>query len=311
MDKILIVGIDSVVGANVAAWWAGRSQITGLSHTSPIVIAGCETNTLGNEQVSAARDWVASTRPDAVVYCGTPSISCWLPQASAFRNDSILAAAAWAKSAAEFGAGFTCISSDAVFTGPWMFHRETSTAVCDSSSAKMLRMIERSVVEANPASLIVRTHAFGFAPIAAVPSFVDLVCQALERESTLDLDYMRHATPILATDLAELLWPAIEQRLSGVLNLGGGERINPFRMAYLIGDYLGLSSETLRASEPSADDRRSFGAGETSLQTRRARKTLQMGIPLIREGLARLAEQRATGYLDRFSVPNQRPERVA
>ena len=43
MDKILVAGIDTVVGANLAAWLANRFHVVGLSWSDPISIAGCET----------------------------------------------------------------------------------------------------------------------------------------------------------------------------------------------------------------------------------------------------------------------------
>jgi len=40
---------------------------------------------------------------------------------------------------------------------------------------------------------------------------------------------MRHSTPILATDFAEILERAYQQKLRGTYHLAGAERINPFR----------------------------------------------------------------------------------
>jgi hypothetical protein len=54
-----------------------------------------------------------------------------------------------------------------------------------------------------------------------------------------------------------------------------------------------------------------FGLGETSLQTRKARRALGVGLPLIDEGLERLQAQIGDGYRERLQGPSPRPARVA
>ena len=312
MDKILIAGVDTILGANLAAWLANQYDVVGLSWNKPISIAGCESSVCDDTSADAAEQWICSERPQWVVHCGAAATSSWnipgpaLPQAA-----HIPAAAAWARAAAGSGCEFTLVSSDAVMTGPWMFHREVGTSFCDSSPARMLRMIEQEVSEVHPGALIIRTNAFGWSP-GETSGLVESILSALQEERPLELDCMRHGTPILTTDLAEILERAYQQRLHGLFHLGGGERVNPFRFGCLLADQFGLSAASLVAIEPSSSDRQGFGGGETSLQTRRIRKALGMPLPLIREGLNRLHDQFVSGYLDRFSAMTPRvPERVA
>lgn len=311
MDKILVAGIDSVVGANLAACLAHRYQVVGLSWSDSIAIDGCQT-AVCKDKADEAHHWVASERPNWLIYCGPASHSCWnLPPAN-LRPEAVQSAGAWARAAVNFGCELTTISSDAVFTGPWMFHRESGSCHCDSSAARILRLIEQEITAVCPDSLLVRTNAYGWAPSANVGSFVETTLQAMQNEDELAIDYMRHATPILATDLVEILERAFQSRLHGAFHIAGGERVNPFRFACLLADQFGMSTSSLIPQEASAEQRREFGAGETSLQTRRIRKTLDMPLPLVREGIARLYEQSISGYRDRFGVPSPMlVERVA
>lgn len=313
MDKILVAGIDTVVGANLAAWLASRFQVVGLSWSDPISIAGCETAVCNQNPAEAARKWIASERPQWIIYCGAAGVSSWtLPESSSLDGSCVIAARAWGAAATEFNAEFTYISSDAVFTGPWMFHRETGTCFCDSAPARVLRLMEKEIIESCPTSLIVRTNVFGWSPLAEVPTNTETILSALSEEKTLELDCVRHATPILATDLAELLEAAYNRKLRGLYHIGGGERVSPFRFAFLMAEQFGLSSQSLMPLEPSAEGRREYGAGESSLQTRRVRKALEMPLPLIREGLARLHDQYTSGYRDRFGlVSSLQTEKVA
>lgn len=301
MDKVLVAGIDTIVGANLAAWLANRYQVTGLSWSDPIAIAGCETSVCDGDAAEAAHQCVASERPQWIVYCGPAALSSWqADMAAALHPSSVAAAGAWARAAETFGCELAVVSSDGVFSGPWMFHRESGACFCESNPARVIRLIEKEVAESCPGALIVRTNVFGWGPTPDAAGLVESTLSALREERPFPLDCMRHATPILATDFVDVLERAYQQRLHGLFHLAGGERINPFRFACLLANQFCLSASSLVALEGPLEGRREFGAGETSLQTRRIRKVLETPLPLIREGLSRLHDQDLSGYRDRF-----------
>ncbi len=312
MDKLLVVGIDTILGANLAAWLANRYQVTGLSWSVPLAIAGCESAICDSDSPDAARHWVASERPQYIVYCGAPAQSAWNNPSPVPRPEAVHVAGTWARAAQEFGSEFCVVSSDAIFTGPWMFHRENGGCFCESTPARILRLIEKEVCETNPDTLLLRTNVFGWAPAPELGGLVEAIVNSLQDGQPLALDCMRHATPILATDFAEVVDRAFRQKLRGVYHLAGGERINPFRFACLLADQFGLPMSNLSAIETPFENRREYGTGESSLQTRRLRKALEMSFPLIREGLGRMYEQHVSGYRDRFgAVSRMVPEKVA
>jgi dTDP-4-dehydrorhamnose reductase len=313
VDKLLVAGIDTILGANLAAWLANRYQVVGLSWGEPLAIAGCETAACDPDSIDAARDWIASERPQSTVYCGVPAQSLWnVPAPAHLKPESVHVAGTWAAAAKEFGSEFCAVSSDAIFTGPWMFHRENGTCFCDSTPSRILRLFEQEVCAANPETLLVRTNVFGWSPNPEAPGLVETIVESLQNGRALALDCMRHATPILATDFAEIFERACRQKLRGVHHLAGGERINPFRFACLLADQFGLAVSGLEAIETPFERQREYGTGETSLQTRRIRQALQTPLPLVRDGLTRLYEQHVSGYRDRFSAgPHSVPEKVA
>jgi dTDP-4-dehydrorhamnose reductase len=284
-----------------------------LSWRVPLSIAGCETAACDPDGLNAARHWVASERPQWILYCGTATESVWnIPAPALPRPEAVPVAGSWARAAQEFGSEFCMVSSDAIFTGPWMFHRESGACFCDSTPARILRLMENEVAAVNPNTLLVRTNAFGWSPEPSSPGLVDTLFSALQDGTPVALDCMRHATPILATDFAEILDRAFQQKLRGVYHLAGAERINPFRFACLLADQFGLPMSNLSAIETPFENQREYGTGETSLQTRRLRKALEAPMPLVRDGLMRLYDQHVSGYRDRFgSVAPAVPEKVA
>ena len=301
MDKLLIAGVDSVVGGNLAAWLSSRWEVAGLSWEHPLQIAECRV-ALARERGTNPQAWQGEGKPQWVVFCGPSAESSWeVPSGSGSAARWSELAAQWARAARDWQVPMTLISSDAVFTGPWMFHRENGTCFCDSPQAVGYRQMEQAVLEANPQALVVRTQAFGWSPVAGRTGLPERVVETLVAGGAVRLDCQRHATPILATDLADVLELARQKSLSGVYHVGGGERVSPFRFGCLLADQFGLPLSGLAADLTRGGLGREFGSIETSLQSRRIRKALDLPLPLIREGLSRLHEQHVSGYRDRFN----------
>ena len=298
MKTLLIVGLETVVGANLAATWSERTRVVGLSTGPEINVCGCETAICDRYAADTARAWLSQTQARHVIFCGAAARSAWEPATKSL-NDS--AAGQWAAGAAEVGAHFTLISSDAIFTGPWMFHEEGSLALCDSAEAKSIRATEDRVREACPQSLIIRTNAFGWSPIGAANGWLESVLTALEDNRSLDLDPISHATPILASDLADYLEAALDDELTGTFHIAGAERVSPHQFARQLALAFEFSAPESRTVRELSARPTGFGRGETSLQTRRFRNEYDCTMPLLSEGIARLLEQHRSGYRDRLS----------
>ncbi|MBW3542437.1 MAG: sugar nucleotide-binding protein, partial [Planctomycetes bacterium] len=241
-------------------------------------------------------------RPDWIIHCGRAARSCWEtvgPRPGGAEDAS--QAVSWAKIAAETGAAFAFISSDAIFSGPWMFHGEGSRHWCRSREAEAIRETEAAVEGAHPQALVVRTNAFGWMPDVLGAGWVECSLADLEQGDGSALDGVRHATPILASDLAGILELAWQTGLTGVRHIAGAERTSPLWLAERLAERFGLprpSPSVPRVVETSAAG---FGAGETSLRTIQIRRDLNVPMPSPVEGVWRLAEQRDNGYCDRLN----------
>src|SRR5258707_14316951 len=77
VDKLLVAGIDTIVGANLAAWLANRYQVVGLSWIDSLAIAGCETATCHPGAAPSARHGVPSQRPQPAAYWAAPAEPGW------------------------------------------------------------------------------------------------------------------------------------------------------------------------------------------------------------------------------------------
>jgi dTDP-4-dehydrorhamnose reductase len=300
VEQLLIAGVDSVVGANVAAQLADKYQVLGISNSVPVSIDGCETVATGDD-ANAIRQLITSRRPDRIVVCQAAGDSAWNRSAGRIASLAVIdSARLWSRMAGESGVPVTLISSDAVFTGPWMFHSETCHSHCPSPQARTLRDLEESVLELCPEALVVRTHAYGWNPIAESTGWIEGIVAALESERPGIFDCVPHATPILATDLAELLPPSWEAGLSGVYHVAGAERVNPHRFVCALARIFDLAPPRASILAPVEVPSAAFGQGETSLRTHAIHRAIGRPMPMLTEGLQRLFEQKNDGFDRRF-----------
>jgi dTDP-4-dehydrorhamnose reductase len=299
VDRLLIVGIDTVVGANLAAQLADKFHVVGLSTGDEIAIEGCETDTAPLADAQSARQAIALHRPDQVVLCQAAGDSSWNAGTPDIGSVAV-ATLAWIEAAQTSGKRLTFISSDAVFTGPWMFHPEDCDSFCQASEARTLRTLEEAALKDSADSLVIRTHAYGWSP-QADGGWIEAILAALESDESLIFDCVAHATPILATDLADVLGSAWNAGLTGLYHIAGAERTNPHRFVCALARVFDLDPPQAVSLAPTDSPPTGFARGEASLHTRSIRRALGIGLPTLVEGLERLRAQNDQGFDRRFS----------
>ena len=313
MDKLLLVGADSMLGANLALALEDRFDCTGLARKRPTV-AGCRQTIVGDGlDAKLVESLVADEHPDWVIYIGPTSHSSWQADDDERPASAIHVAQRLAATTAVSGAAFTLVSSDAVFTGPRLFHEEPSRATADTPFAREVRAVEDAL--AGTRALVVRTHAYGWSATDDTPSLAETLAEQLAAGRPIASDGVRYATPILATDLAELLAVAYEKELRGLYHITGAERSNLARFVSELSGALDLRLTAPTESEyPATAMPLNRPAVETSLNTRRARRDLGLPMPLLREGLERLAAQYENGFRARLRgepMPHSKRARAA
>ena len=142
-------------------------------------------------------------------------------------------------------------------------------------------------------------------------AWLETLRSGMENNQPLELDPISQATPILASDLADDLGPALDDELTGVFHIAGAERVSPHQFARQLASAFEVGSPATRTIRELAARPTGFGRGETSLQTRRFRSEYDCAMPLLNEGLARLVEHNRTGYRDRLCGQTTRQDKAA
>lgn len=304
MESLLVAGADTMVGANFAAQLAEQFHVTAGSFQAPRDILGCQSMSLASVSPEAL---LKELQPHRLVYCGAGANSAWEATACPTSKD-VERAEDWLRGARAANVAVTLISSDAVFTGPWMFHAENSKSVCPSPEATCLRRIEQFAQDTLPECLIVRTHAFGWSSCWLETLLVEMAAGRCG-----PLDCVRHASPILVNDLIDAVVKSWNAGLAGVYHVAGAERTNPAAFAQRLAAEFGCRIPRQTATESLIQRSNGFGCSETSLQTRKVRRALGVSMPLLGEGLRRLRQLSVNGYRDRLAPAARTtpPARVA
>lgn len=311
MNKVLVAGLESAVGSNLAVCLARSRSLTGVSLAESVHLDGCDIESPVEPSLDAVRQLFDRVQPQHVIFCGAGARTGWDESGGNPTESDVHLASNWIKAAGEAGAHLTLISSGAVFTGPWMFHSENSQSFCTSPSAQCLRAIETAAAELCPGSLIVRTHAFGWQP-GGKSGWVESLLRHYEQGQTPGLDCYRYASPILASDLADIISRAWTAGLSGIYHIAGAERANPFQFVRRLAHHFQLPAPSAPVSDFLIDRPTGFGCGETSLQTRKVRRALHVSLPMLEDGVLRLFQQHMDGYRSRLAGTSTTPaSRVA
>lgn len=311
MEKLLIVGLEQVVGANLGLALSDSFSVLGLSHQEQLAVAGCHAVACNLEDRDHVAWQIRQFSPQWTIFCGALSRSSWDAPTGRENQDAALAATV-ASAAAEVESRLAVISSDGVFSGPKIFHDEQSPqqGMAGAPRAEAARALEASL--AGSTALIVRTNAYGWSACDSHVGFAEQLVRGWEdaagdglrplADTAFNASPLVCATPILASDLALLLQKAYTLNLRGILHVAGAERASQRRFAVELSAALGLPANTVAHHEapPVNSGGRIPARLETSLVSLRAQNALQTPLPMLREGLIRFAAQVDDGFRQRL-----------
>lgn len=300
MNRLLITNMNGFLGAGLAAALADRFDVHGVGDHA--------LNDVGCRMVgSPSAEWPAMVRdvePQWIIHCGCLARGSWDMDESHAERDQAANLAALAAAACEAACRLTVLSTDSVFTGPRLFHRED--APLSEENPRIQHVCELETAAVNAGALVVRTHAYGWGFAAADEGFAQWVWNSLDAGQTLRLSTDRHASPIFVDDLAELLLRAYRRNLRGLYHIAGGERTSQHRFAVELATACGFDAAQIELLPQETAAGGWMPREETSLDSGRARRALEAPLPLLREGLTRFASRQPNRSPTASTLPSLR-----
>jgi dTDP-4-dehydrorhamnose reductase len=246
--RVLITGASGQLGAYLLRELAGADGVTAWSGSPRGELLGIPLRPVDLGDPDAVAAAFRADRPDAVVHAGAWArvADCHRDPAGARRVNSG-GTAVLAELAADVGARLVCVSTDLVFDGEHAPYREED-APEPLSVYGQTKLAGEAAVRAAPGGVVARVSLLYGPSLAGRPSFFDDQAAALRggRPVTLFRDEWR--TPLDLPSAARALLALARSDVTGLLHLGGPERLSRLEMGRRLAHFLGVGGATIRSA---------------------------------------------------------------
>ena len=220
--RILVTGASGLLGLNLALEASQQHEVFGSVNNN--VIQTTEFTVLQSDlTASGALEHIFECRPDWVINCAA------LANLEACETDPLLAEKLnselpekLAKYVARGGARLVHISTDAVFDGRLGSYREIDPPNPLSLYARTKLNGERAVLAANPEAIVARVNLFGWS-LSGKRSLAEWFFNNLSSGNRMRGFTDVFFCPLLANDLAKILFVMLERGLQGLYHVVSSE----------------------------------------------------------------------------------------
>jgi len=306
---LVVSGASGLLGANVLrlareAGWDKDKDIVGLCHRHVIRDPALRIARVDLTDSSATRNLLAELfseplselRPHAILHCAAAADVDWCEanpkQAEAI---NVGASAVLAEIAAAFNARFIYISTDAVFDGKRGGYAETDEPAPVNVYARSKLAAEREVQRRNPSSTIVRVNIYGW-NAQNKESLAELILRRLEEGRDVPGFTDVRFNPLLANDLAAILFAMLQRELTGLYHVVGSERITKFEFAGRVAAAFGFDPARITPCRVKDMNLKAERPLDVSLNTEKISRALGRSMPNVDSGLRAFRELRDRQY---------------
>ena len=210
----------------------------------------------------------------------------------------------WASVAAQAGARFVHISTDAVFDGSRAeLYTESDETAPESVYGRTKVDGEQAVLAANPDALVLRVNFFGWSRSQKSGIF-DFFVNAFTHQSPITgfQDYV--VSSLYVGDLAEAMMELVERGASGVFHAVSSTPLSKYDFGLTVASFAGLPADSMAAGSLAEATGLAPRGHNLSLSTAKIEKLVGRAMPTSEVGVQRaLAERKA--LMDYFGVSEE------
>jgi dTDP-4-dehydrorhamnose reductase len=235
LNRLLITGASGFLGYNLCAVARRTWQVTGVVHSHPVEVPGVELMSADLTDPAAVAGLFSAARPDAVIHCaamGRPNDCQTDPALS--RKVNINAAVSMAEQCAALGIPLVFTSSDLVFDGEHAPYNEESPIgpICVYGEHKA--EAERRILEICQKAAVCRMPLMFGDPSPASESFIQSMIRALAAGTKVPVFVDEVRSSVGAATAVSGLLLVLEKGYTGILHLGGRERVSRLDLAAIV-----------------------------------------------------------------------------
>lgn len=281
----LVTGASGLLGRALCAHLlASGDRVSAVRRTHPVP-AGARDIRADLGSAFDPADWLADGDVTHVVHAAAlADVDRCESDEEAARRLHVDATRCLARAAAAHRARFVFVSTDQLWgqlSGP---AAEDLAPAPVNAYGRTKADAERAALAACPDALVVRTNFFGPGPPWR-RSASDRVVDALSAGRTYHGFTDVFHTPIAVPLLCRLLVALLDAAASGIVHVGGGERVSKFEFARRVAAHVGLSPERVRPRSVRAAALTAPRPAEMSLRSGRAERLVLAPMPSLDHSL--------------------------
>ncbi len=140
---------------------------------------------------------------------------------------------------------FIFLSTDLVFDGMGGHYLENDVPAPLNVYGETKAAAERYILENLENSVVIRPSLFYGKSLNGRPSFTEIMLDNLRAGKKVFLYTDQFRTPILVNSLASAIWELVEHTFTGILHLGGSQRVSRYEMGQIICEMLQIDPALL------------------------------------------------------------------
>jgi dTDP-4-dehydrorhamnose reductase len=295
--SILVTGASGLLGANfvLTARKYGRCVLPVTRHHE-IVLPDVRSFRADLAEEGAVIRLLDETRPSWIVHCAamTNVDTCEERPEEAYALNT-RATESLATGACAVGANMVLISTDSVFDGRRGDYRERDQPAPVNVYARTKLGAEAAVRTHLPSALVVRTNFYGW-NAQDKHSLSEWIVNRLEHGDTVPGFTDVVFSPLLATDLSEMILTLMDRSLTGLYHVAGARALSKYEFAVELARVFGFATDRIEPVSIRRSSLRAVRPLNTSLNTDKVRRDLGVAMPGIESCLVRFKAQRESGH---------------
>jgi dTDP-4-dehydrorhamnose reductase len=251
MKKLLITGSSGFLGWNCCRHAASMYDVTGVYNSHECQVPGVRYLKCDITSMDALKRLFDIVEPEMVLHTAAVAAPNRCEEDPVYSHKvNVEASVLCAELCAKTFVKMVFTSSDQVFSGKEAPYAELSSVAPLNTYGKQKAEAEIGVAERCPDAAICRMPLmFGDAPSGAT-SFIVPWIEALRKGQELNLFTDEMRTPVSARDAAKGLLLAAE-KITGVIHLGGRERLSRYEMGIKLADAAGIDHHCIKGCKQS------------------------------------------------------------
>ena len=286
MRQILITGASGLIGGHAIMKAVSIYDVSATYCQHPFRMRNVHAVQMDLRNPDQMVRLVRTLKPDAILHAAamTDVDGC---EADPDLIDTVnhQASVVLAEEAARLDCRFLFLSSDMVFDGDKGNYTESDTACPLNIYGQSKLKAEADILSAHPRAIVVRLALAYGNPITGGQEFSRTILKKLSHGEALKLFKDQYRTPVLAQNAAELLLELIQSDFSGLIHLGGPDRLSRLEFGQRLARVRGLPEDKLIPISIHDVKMRAKRPADASLDSSLARSILKTPFIPVREGV--------------------------